>query len=359
MRIIPSTINGPILVRAIGSTDFRGAGTPHPIADANPFVFLEHLSSPIQKPNVPPFGLHPHSGVTILTIGLSGVIENVVVDPRSSDKAGNETQNQNGHGKEKRSIHGTGHGPFLVATNAGRGVVHDEHTYTSNPCDLVQCAFVTGDNTSEAHISYVEEPTILHQKRGDESSTSSVSPSCDIMICAGSFRGKDSGLEIGPKIQTGGDRSTNVPTLLHITIPPGGCFEMNDEDMVGLQGGNTFVYNMTKRRQTNTDNDTDLDDTNANNNACEGEGSLVVNNEIQIKPWNLLSITSEDDLQHLKIENRDATEHTSAFVGYGKPIVPSWTKLLMFNGFIFAPSEADAERKEEEYKQLGMSGFGK
>jgi len=339
MRIVPSTING-ILVRAIGSTDFRGAGTNHPIADVNPFVFLEHLSSPIQSPNTPNFGLHPHSGVTILTIELSGVIENITIDP--NDKSGH------GNGKEKRSIHGTGKGPFLLATNAGRGVVHDEHTYTADTSSQFQCAFLTGDNTSKAYSSYVAEPTILHQNRGEDGDSSA--PSSDIMICAGTFRGKDSGLKIGPI----GDDASRVPTLLYITIPPGGCFQMNDQDMVDIQGGNAFIYNTKKRRENNSDH------SNINSDTIDGgEGSLVVNDEIPIKPWSLLSITSEDDVQQLTIENRGTTEHVSAFVGYGKPIVPSWTKMLMFNGFIFAPSKEDAEKKEDEYKQLGMRGFGK
>lgn len=319
MRIIPRTLNGSVLVRAIGSKDYRGKGTLHPIADVNPFCFLEHLVKPIENKGVPGFGLHPHSGVSVLTIALSGTIENVVIGK---------------DGKEKKEIHG-GSGPFLVATNAGRGIVHDEHTYTAEPCDLVQCALLTGDNTSESYISYVEKPTILRQS--DES---------EIMICSGTFRGEDSRLKIGKK-GAGGSESGSVPVLLYVTLPPGGVFELNEQDMKGC---NAFVYNMKRLADGESGSDE--------------YGSLVVNNDKQLKPWHL-AVTQQDDneqdnsdVRQLKIENRGSTEHTSAFVGFGKPITPAWTKLLMFDGFVFAPSKEDAEKKEQEFEQVGASGFG-
>eukprot|EP00286_Rhodomonas_abbreviata_P000045 CAMPEP_0181288424 /NCGR_PEP_ID=MMETSP1101-20121128/325_1 /TAXON_ID=46948 /ORGANISM="Rhodomonas abbreviata, Strain Caron Lab Isolate" /LENGTH=287 /DNA_ID=CAMNT_0023392545 /DNA_START=82 /DNA_END=945 /DNA_ORIENTATION=- len=283
MRVVPTTQNG-ILTRAIASTDCRGAGTYHPISAINPFVVLENAPV-ITSPNVPPFGLHPHSGIMVVTICLSGQVEYVHID---------------GNGNKVVEVQGPG--PFLSAVNAGRGAVHDEHTYTADPCKLIQCAWMSGEDNTSAELTYVPKPTVLCQ---DDQTK--------IMLCVGSFRGSDSGI-----------RPPNPTTLLHITLPSGGKFQTEYE-------GNAFVYNM------------------------EGAGAVLVNQE-KVPPSHIADM--EENKGYLDISN-DSPDTATLLVGYGAPITPEWTKLLMFNGFIYAASVEDAEKKEEEFRERGIHGFGR
>jgi redox-sensitive bicupin YhaK (pirin superfamily) len=290
MRIVPTTWAAPFLARVIGSTDYKGSGTNHQISDINPFVLLDEAAI-ITNRNVPKFGLHPHSGVMVLTICLSGSVENVYIDR---------------NGKEVKSVHGPG--PFLLAVNSGRGVVHDEHTFSEDPCKLLQLAWMTGDDESDAEICHVAEPLILNEGDGT-----------DIMLCAGTFRQKESGIVCSqnPSI-----------TVIFVTLPPGGAFQTDE-----FCGGNAFVYNMNYENQ---------------------RGPLSVNNA-QVPASHVVDM--EQHSGQLKITN-EGTNVVSVLIGHREPINPKWNKLLMFNGFIFAKSEEDAEKKQDEFRQVGITGFG-
>ena len=291
MRIVPATRHNPALSRVIGTLDFRGSGTNHPLHDVNPFMLFDE-GSLMTKAGIPPFGLHPHSGAFIVTICLSGNVEYITI--------------KNG----KKDVKVLGPGPFLAAVDTGFGLVHDEHTHTADPCKLFQLIWMTADNKSDAAMMHVEKPLFIHEENGT-----------NIMLCAGSFRGKDSGITC---------RQVPSVTVLYITIPPGSTFETDE-----FCEGNTFIYNTVENDE---------------------KASLYVNEE-KVPVANIAVISMEENANQLKLTNKGDSE-IGALVGYGKPINPIWTKLLMGNGFIFAKSEEEALKKEEYFKKVGIYKFG-
>jgi len=305
MRILPTTISGPI-TRVIGSLDFKGQGTTHILPHVNPFVLLDEAPV-ITEPNIPKFGIHPHSGAMIVTICLSGYIENIYYS----------------QGVEKKEVHGPG--PFLLAVNSGRGMVHDEHTGEDKPTKLLQLAWMTGDDTSDAELFCQNNPVILEEDDGVK-----------IMLCAGSFRQMDSGIPC---------KQNQSLTVLYITLPPGGTFQT--DEFVNQDG--IFIYS--------------LDD---NNNKIP----LWVNGKKVLESSHaLVDILPDDefDCNTIKIENReekiancngDDDKDVKVLMGFGRPLENVWTKMLMHNGFIFSRTEDDAENKKLEFEEFGVSHFG-
>ena len=124
-----------------------------------------------------------------------------------------------------QSVHGPG--PFVLAVNAGRGVVHDEHTYDGDDAEgkcstkLIQLAWMTGDDVLDSEMFYDAHPIVLEQEDGVQ-----------VMLCAGNY---------GPKSSVISCREVPSVTVLIITLPPGGKFE-TDEFVNRM--GNGFVYNL-------------------------------------------------------------------------------------------------------------------
>ena len=289
MRITPTTPINALLTRVIGSTDVRGQGTKHAIADINPFVLLDETAV-FTKKHVPPFGRHPHSGAMILTICLMGSLNNMTIKD----------------GKEVSEV--VGPGPFVLGLNANRGAVHDEHTSSDQPTKLMQLAWLTGDNESDCEFQHVAEPKVL--KEDD----------CEIMLCCGTFRQEASGIMC---------RQNPSVTAFVVKLTSGGIFETDE-----FEEGNVFVYCIDYE---------------------EKRGPLLVNdNEVPNAHVTDMSLESGSKL---KIENKNGHD-VSVLVGYGKPIEPKWKKLLMFDGFVFAPSEDELQKKEDEFKKVGAEGFG-
>lgn len=291
MRIVPAARRHPALIRVIGTLDFRGSGTKHALHDVNPFMLFDEATV-MTKARIPSFGLHPHSAAFIVTICLSGEVEYVTI--------------KNG----KKEVKVLGPGPFLAAVDTGFGLVHDEHTYTADPCKLFQLIWMTADDKSDGSMMHVDKPLFIHEDNGT-----------NIMLCTGTFRGKESGI-----------MCKQVPsvTVLYITIPPGSDFETDE-----FCKGNTFVYNTS-------DNDEKV--------------SLFVNEE-KVPVANIAVISMGENTNQLKLTNRGESD-IGVLVGYGEPINPIWTKLLMGNGFIFAKSEEEALKKEDHFKKVGIYKFG-
>lgn len=301
MRITPTTKINQLLSRVIGTVDYKGQGTLHPIDEhvCNPFCLFDEAAT-ITRKDTPPFGVHPHAGAMILTICLSGSLKNITYVK----------------GKEQKTIHGKNDdSPFLVALNAGRGAVHDEHTASDNPTKLLQIVWMTGDDQSKAEMFSDEEPTIITQEN-DETK---------IMLCVGSFRGHDA------VIQCKQDASV---TVLLVTIPPGGKFE-TDEFANRDGGGNAFIYNVNYEEYNET---------------------IEVNDE-EVHISHLVDM--EFNVGTINIVNKEKNDKAATvLIGFGKPLEKVWTKLLMHNGFIFAQSQEDAEDKLEEFERDGVSKFG-
>lgn len=285
MRIVPITTS-VFLKRVIGSTDFKGQGTIHPLVDCNPFVFLEDVPV-INSPHVPKFGMHPHSGVMILTVCLTGYMENVMIDR---------------NGEKQTSVHGPG--PFLLAVDSGRGLVHDEHTAKEAPTKILQLAWTTGDDSSEAQFFNDEDPLILREDNGAE-----------VMLCAGKFGKRKARI------------TQNCPTVLCVTLPAGISFETDE-----LTSGNGFLYSIEHQ--------------------C---GPLSVNG-LHVPHGH--AVDFEHHSGPLKVKN-ESDNVVSVLIGYGEPLQSKWTKLLMHDGFIFAKTEEDAEKKREEFRLLGANRFGR
>jgi len=300
MKIIPATINGP-LSRVIGSLDVHGNGTNHPLPHVNPFVLLDEACT-ITKPNIPAFGLHPHSGAMILTICLSGYVENVSFDCESS---------------KIKSIHGPG--PFVLAVNAGRGVVHDEHTYDGGDDEvgcstkLIQLAWMTGDDALAAEMFYDDHPVVLEQEDGVQ-----------VMLCAGNYCQKSSVISC---------REVPSVTVLIVSLPPGGKFE-TDEFVNRM--GDGFIYNL----------------------GYEGrKGPVWVNGEEVLESQ--VAVELELNSRNVEIENRGSDCEATTLLGFAKPLDEVWTKLLMYNGFIFSKSQESALEKKLEFEKVGAANFGK
>ena len=300
MKIIPATINGP-LSRVIGSLDVLGNGTNHTLPHVNPFVLLDEACT-ITKPNIPAFGLHPHSGAMILTICLSGYVENVSFDCKSS---------------KVQSVHGPG--PFVLAVNAGRGVVHDEHTYDYDDAEgkcstkLIQLAWMTGDDVLDSEMFYDAHPIVLEQEDGVQ-----------VMLCAGNY---------GPKSSVISCREVPSVTVLIITLPPGGKFE-TDEFVDRM--GNGFVYNL----------------------GYEGrKGPVWVNGKEVLE--SKVAVELDFHSRNVEIENRGSDCEATTLLGFARPLDKVWTKLLMHNGFIFAKSQEAAFEKKLEFEKVGAANFGR
>ncbi len=90
--------------RVIGTTDINGKGTEHPLADVDPFIFLDETR--MSGTESWPFPKHPHCGLVAMTYLLSGELK-----PWDNQK-----------GKASFNNHALG----LYYINSGRGIVHEE-----------------------------------------------------------------------------------------------------------------------------------------------------------------------------------------------------------------------------------------
>jgi redox-sensitive bicupin YhaK (pirin superfamily) len=202
-----------------------------------------------------------------------------------------------------------GPGPFLLALSCNRGVVHDEHTSSDQPTKLLQLVWMTGDQSSDCSFEHIDKPKLLKEEN------------YEIMLCCGTFREVASGISC---------KQNPSVTVLVIKMSPGSMFQTDE-----FRDGNVFVYSVDYE---------------------EKRGPLVVNDN-ELPSAHIAHMTMEASNSHLKIENKN--EHSvSVLIGYGKPIQPKCKKLLMFNGFIFAPSEEELKKKEDEFKKVGAEGFG-
>ena len=110
---------GP-LQRLIGTTDCKGKGTKHPLAEVDP-VFLCDTGKPMEGKGLPAFGMHPHYGL----IAVTTVTEGAFAD------ADNLTGVSEGH-TEAMDIY---------AVSAGMGVCHEEHTAHEGRHQAIQTIF--------------------------------------------------------------------------------------------------------------------------------------------------------------------------------------------------------------------------
>ena len=113
-----ATKAGP-LQRLIGTTDFRGKGTTHPLAALDPIVLCD--IGAMSGKGKPPFGMHPHYGL----IAVTTVIEGCFMD----------ADNLNGvsdHFNEALDIY---------AVSAGKGVCHEEKSAREGNHSAIQTIF--------------------------------------------------------------------------------------------------------------------------------------------------------------------------------------------------------------------------
>eukprot|EP00095_Tigriopus_kingsejongensis_P000373 maker-scaffold319_size207808-snap-gene-1.17 protein:Tk00373 transcript:maker-scaffold319_size207808-snap-gene-1.17-mRNA-1 annotation:"predicted protein" len=115
-KFVPVSKAGPF-TRLIGSLDFKGQGTKHPLAELDPFILCDDSGS-IQGKGKPPFGLHPHYGL----IAVSTILEGAFADE----------DNLNGLSSDFNEAGG------VYAVSAGQGVCHAETTQCEGPNRLIQ-----------------------------------------------------------------------------------------------------------------------------------------------------------------------------------------------------------------------------
>ncbi len=95
--------------RVIGTVDINHKGTEHPLADVDPFIFLDET---IMRGDEPwPFPKHPHYGLVAMTYMLAGEM----------------TPWDNKQGKNKNNNRAGG----IYYINAGHGILHEEEPVIS------------------------------------------------------------------------------------------------------------------------------------------------------------------------------------------------------------------------------------
>lgn len=101
------------LFRVIGSVDARGDGLKHDLFDVNPFVLFDQTGV-LEEAHVPPFGLHPHHGLQVISFVWKGAVRSLV--PGTTPIVAK--------------------GPGAMCVNAGRGMAHEE--YTGNASEIFE-----------------------------------------------------------------------------------------------------------------------------------------------------------------------------------------------------------------------------
>ena len=74
-KLVPAKHSNPALQRLIGTVDIDGAGVDHVLDQVDPFMLLDYGTIP--KNEMPPFGMHPHRGHSVVTILLKGSMKSV------------------------------------------------------------------------------------------------------------------------------------------------------------------------------------------------------------------------------------------------------------------------------------------
>ncbi|XP_065051307.1 uncharacterized protein LOC135680983 [Rhopilema esculentum] len=113
-----ATKAGP-LQRLVGSLDFKGQGTKHPLVDVDPVMLCD--IGVINGKGLPPFGMHPHYGL----IAVTTVVEGCFMD----------ADNLNGVSDHLNEAFG------IYAVSAGRGVCHEEKTAREGKHMAIQTIF--------------------------------------------------------------------------------------------------------------------------------------------------------------------------------------------------------------------------
>ncbi len=85
--------------RVIGTIDINGSGTAHPLADVDPFIFLDETC--MRGDEAWPFPRHPHAGLIAMTYLLAGELkpwDNMQGKNPQTNKAGGFYYIHSGHG---------------------------------------------------------------------------------------------------------------------------------------------------------------------------------------------------------------------------------------------------------------------
>ena len=113
--------------RFVGTTDLRGKGTTHSLADVDPVVLCD--GGVMEGKGIPPYGLHPHYGLIATTTIFSGSIM--------------DADNINGASDQLNQTGG------IYVVSAGKGVCHEEHTATEGSHDAMQTIFKIPNDKSD------------------------------------------------------------------------------------------------------------------------------------------------------------------------------------------------------------------
>ncbi len=135
IKTVASKPAGPFH-RLVGSVDCKGKGTLHELEHVDPIVLLDDGGKHIGKGNsfnpmtnirvkiwfqylgLPPFGIHPHSGLIAITFIVEGAMSDM--------------DNLNGESKE---LNGAGD---IYAVSSGLGVAHMEKTASDGANRYIQ-----------------------------------------------------------------------------------------------------------------------------------------------------------------------------------------------------------------------------
>jgi redox-sensitive bicupin YhaK (pirin superfamily) len=294
-RVVPPTRTNPAITRLIGTVDIDGAGTAHPLAEADPFILLDFAK--IDKNAMPPFGAHPHFGHSVATILLAGKV-------RSRDSI-----------QLKDDIL---QGPGTCLVDAGSGLFHDEVSVIDDEQDPTQhmklfqlwMGVKDADRSKPARVQFTSRlPTV-----------ECVDPqSGDVVGCVTYYLGDKTLIEtlhpiLVMHIQQRARTTYHVPT-----VPTHGGFVVH---MLGRASyGEVVTVSMSIVEDINT--------------------VLVLNNTNDSDGPDHLLVTTEDDTEYL--------------VCSGERIREPWVKKLVANGALFAKTVDQARELATKVEEMAKA----
>ncbi|GKZ00250.1 hypothetical protein MPSEU_000977900 [Mayamaea pseudoterrestris] len=300
--VVPAKTSGQ-LSRLIGTVDIDGNGTQHSLTQVDPFIVLD--KAVISKNKFPPFGSHPHSGHSVVTLLLKGKLE-------SWDSISNETMILQG--------------PASYFVDAGTGLFHDERSVIEDENDDAQQVHLLQLWMGVTHDKRLLPPRVQYETNlsavplhndSDETAIGS------IMYYVG-----------GPS------NSIETPHLIQVSVVHQIPNTTYRHDIDANHGG--FIVN--------------LNDDSVKAQASFGGISPTGQNDVLVMS---LSGTKEASSSPSYLEITTSPEAAADYlIATGERIQEPWVKLLVADGAVIAATEGQARAKAKEMAQASVNGKG-
>lgn len=315
-KVVPATVTNPSLQRLIGTVDVDGQGTQHALEEVDPFMLLDQ--GILRKDAMPPFGVHPHRGHSVVTLLFKGRV-------KSWDSF-----------SQKETVV---EGPASYWVDAGSGVFHDETSVIEDESDINQHAGLLqlwigvkeSDRLKPALCQYEESPPLVDAMSSEDEKT-----------VVGKIRyyvgGENQSIETPhPVIAAHVHQYANTKFKFPINPKYGGF-------LVNLNGSNM------------------LEGDNSNTGPPADAPTLFGRSSTKSTKTNDILVLADgnDSEDHIEIITSEASS-ADYMVCIGEKHGEQWSKKLVANGAVIAKDEQEAREiatKVEGYAQTGKSAEG-